>query len=121
MSLTLSCKLVGVFATICAVLLRNQAQDSVVGPTLAIYPHRISSLWRPFAMADYNILYRACMTFWSVLGAYLYPELEPLEIGSVFNPDYARRSDTFSPRICGFSEANECHFVAVCLCPSLVD
>ena len=31
------------------------------------------------------------MTFWSVLGAYLYPE--PLEIGSVFNPDYARRSD----------------------------
>jgi len=38
MSLTLSCKLVGVFATICAVLLQNQAEDSVVGPTLAIYP-----------------------------------------------------------------------------------
>jgi len=30
MSLILSCKLVEVFAMICAVLLRNQAQDSVV-------------------------------------------------------------------------------------------
>jgi len=30
MSLTLSCKLVEVFAMICAVLLQNQAQDSVV-------------------------------------------------------------------------------------------
>jgi len=30
MSLTLSCKLVRVFAMICAVLLQNQAQDSVV-------------------------------------------------------------------------------------------
>jgi len=29
-SLTLRCKLVGVFAMICAVLLQNQAQDSVV-------------------------------------------------------------------------------------------
>jgi len=30
MSHTLSCKLVKVFATICAVFLQNQAQDSVV-------------------------------------------------------------------------------------------
>ena len=34
-------------------------------------------------MTDYNFLYRACMTFWSVVGAYLYSELEPLEIGRI--------------------------------------
>jgi len=53
MSLTLSCKLVEVFAMICAVLLQNQAQDSVVLCHQIPHfhsPHRISSLWRPFAL-----------------------------------------------------------------------
>jgi len=41
MSLTLSCKLVEVFAVICAVLLQNQAQDSAVlalNPTFSVAP-----------------------------------------------------------------------------------
>jgi len=56
MLLTLSCKLVAVFIMICAVLLQNQAQDSVVLWHFQL-PHRISSLWRTFAMAHFNRLY----------------------------------------------------------------
>jgi len=61
-SLVLSCKLVEVFAFICAFLLKNQAQDSVVPLREILHfqspppPCRISSLWRPFAMTHYNHL-----------------------------------------------------------------
>jgi len=59
MSLTLSCKLVEAFAEICAVLIQNQAPKIPlcfsIKSRIFSRPHRISSLWRPFAMADDNL------------------------------------------------------------------
>jgi len=53
MSLTLSCKLVEVFAMICAVLLRNHPKIPlyfVIKSRIFSRNNRISSLWRPFAL-----------------------------------------------------------------------
>jgi len=60
MSLTLSCELVEVFAMACAVLLQNRAQIRLyvsMNPAFSVAPYGIFSLWRPFAMADYNHSY----------------------------------------------------------------
>ena len=60
MSVTLSCKLVEVFAVICAVFfVQNQAQNSVVlsiKSRIFSCPHRIFSLWWTIAIADYSYI-----------------------------------------------------------------
>jgi len=57
MSQTLSCKLVEVSAMISAVLLQNQAQDPAVHKSRIFSRlHRMTSPWRPFAMAEYNLI-----------------------------------------------------------------
>ena len=62
MLLTLSCKLVEVFAMICAVLLHDIKPNIPlcfsIKSRIFSRPHQISSLRRPFATADYLLLYR---------------------------------------------------------------
>jgi len=57
MSHTLNCELVEVSAMISAVLLQNQAQDPAVHKSRIFSRlHRMTSPWRPFAMAEYNLV-----------------------------------------------------------------